>query len=59
MVAFIELIARILELHEAFGSFRGNSMVDQLQDYFLWGCVVTEVELDVLTGEKKVCWSRV
>ena len=32
-------------------------MVDQLQDYFLWGCVVTEVELDVLTGEKKVCWS--
>ena len=40
-------------------AFRGNSMVDQLQDYFLWGCVVTEVELDVLTGEKKVCWSRV
>jgi hypothetical protein len=33
---------------------RGNSMIDQLQDYFLWGCAVTEVELDLLTGEKKV-----
>jgi len=29
-------------------------MIDQLQDYFLWGCAVTEVELDLLTGEKKV-----
>ena len=35
-------------------NFRGNSMIDQVQDYFLWGCVVTEVELDLLTGEKKV-----
>jgi hypothetical protein len=37
-----------------FLSFRGNSVVDNLQEYSLWGCIVTEVELDLLTGEKKV-----
>jgi len=33
---------------------RGNIFIDQVKGYFLWGCVVTEVELDLLTGEKKV-----
>ena len=47
-------VARVLIFKIKFILYRGNNVVDNVQDYFLWGCVVTEVELDVLTGEKKV-----
>ncbi len=40
--------------------WRGHSARDGIEDYFIWGCAVSEVEVDLLTGEKKViiyiCW---
>ena len=33
---------------------RGHSAVDGIQDYYIWGCSMSEVEVDLLTGEKKV-----
>jgi hypothetical protein len=53
---FLECFHSHLELEKwpKAWNFRGNSAIDKVEDYFLWGCVVTEVEVDVLTGEKKV-----
>ena len=34
-----------------FVNFRGNNVNDNLPSYDIWGAVVTEVEVDILTGE--------
>lgn len=33
---------------------RGHSARDDIKGYFIWGSIVSEVEVDLLTGEKKV-----
>jgi xanthine dehydrogenase molybdopterin-binding subunit B len=33
---------------------RSQPANDGIEDYFIWGCCVSEVEVDLLTGEKKV-----
>ena len=34
--------------------FRGHAAHDKLNGYTIWGAVVTEVEMDVLTGERNI-----
>lgn len=35
-------------------NFRGFATRDAPENYDIWGAVVTEVEIDVLTGEKNI-----
>ena len=35
-------------------NFRGHGANDKLNGYNIWGLIVSEVELDVLTGERNI-----
>ena len=34
--------------------FRGHSIKDKLKGYDIWAVIISEVEMDVLTGERNI-----